>query len=37
LETDDYLKPKNSVLQDENKLQIRVPKSLAQNIKNYNL
>jgi hypothetical protein len=37
LETDDYSKPKNSVLQDENKLQIRVPKSLAQNIKNYNL
>jgi len=30
-------KPKNSMTQDENKLQIRVPKSLAQNIKNYNL
>jgi hypothetical protein len=30
-------KPKNSMTQDENKLQIKVPKSLAQNIKNYNL
>uniref|UniRef100_A0A6C0KNR1 S1 motif domain-containing protein n=1 Tax=viral metagenome TaxID=1070528 RepID=A0A6C0KNR1_9ZZZZ len=37
LQTDDYLKPKNSETQDENKLQIKVPKSLAQNIKNYNL
>jgi hypothetical protein len=39
LETATYSnsKPKNSMTQDENKLQIRVPKSLAQNIKNYNL
>jgi hypothetical protein len=37
LQTDDYSKPKNSETQDENKLQIRVPKSLAQNIKTYNL
>jgi hypothetical protein len=39
LETTTYSnsKPKNSMTQDENKLQIRVPKSLAQNIKNYNL
>ena len=37
LQTNDYSKPKNSETQDENKLQIRVPKSLAQNIKNYNL
>jgi DNA-directed RNA polymerase subunit E'/Rpb7 len=37
LQTNDYSKPKNSETQDENKLQIRVPKSLAQNIKTYNL
>jgi len=37
LQTTDYSKPKNSETQDENKLQIRVPKSLAQNIKTYNL
>jgi len=37
LQINDYSKPKNSETQDENKLQIRVPKSLAQNIKTYNL
>ena len=37
LQTGDYSKSKNSDTQDETKLQIKVPKSLAQNIKNYNL
>ena len=37
LQTGDYSKPQSNEAQDENKLKIKVPKSLAQDIKNYKL
>ena len=37
LKNSDYSKPELNDKQDENKLKIKIPKSLAQNIKNYNL
>ena len=37
LKNSDYSKPEINEKQDENKLKIKIPKSLAQNIKNYNL
>ena len=37
LKNSDYSKPEINDKQDDNKLKIKIPKSLAQNIKNYNL